>query len=211
MYSMCVQTYSENWDESRNLCIVILCWSRTCRNAPLQSILQIYQSACQTYTYSRPCLSEAGLRQAGGSDLTLKSPQTHANHLIREYFSTPIWMVLKLNLKIRLTIYFLFNELLWFQPRSNALIVHLTFQRHDLTPTFKTLPWQDHRNPPLWSTHTKKVKPSDRVLDLGNNISRLTGNLSTCGNVAVCMWAAAQQEVAIFLIAHLAQTRHWVD
>lgn len=56
-------------------------------------------------------------------------------------------------------------------------------------------------------TH-KKVKPSDRVLDLGNNISRLTGNLSTCGNVAVCMWAAAQQEVTIFLIAHLAQTRH---
>lgn len=38
-------------------------------------------------------------------------------------------------------------------------------------------------------------------------MSRVTGNLATCGNVEDSVWAAAQHAVTIFQIAHLAQKR----
>lgn len=36
-------------------------------------------------------------------------------------------------------------------------------------------------------------------------MSGVTGNLTTCGSVAVSVWEATQHAVTIFLIAHLAQ------
>lgn len=42
------------------------------------------------------------------------------------------------------------------------------------------------------------------------NMSGITGNLTTCGNVAASVWVAAQHAVTIFLIAHLAQKRRTV-
>lgn len=44
-----------------------------------------------------------------------------------------------------------------------------------------------------------------RTLTEVHNMSGVTGNLTTCGNVAVCVWVAAQHAITIFLIAHLAQ------
>lgn len=36
-------------------------------------------------------------------------------------------------------------------------------------------------------------------------MSGVTGNFTTCGNVAASVWVAAQHAITIFLIAHLAQ------
>lgn len=41
-------------------------------------------------------------------------------------------------------------------------------------------------------------------------MSGITGNLTTCGNVAASVWVASQHAVTIFLIAHLAQKRRTV-